>query len=73
MQKVNAIEARYRSNQEPTPNQSATDSMEKITSTQPTIAPIKIDVVKLLEHGDSPTAIILSMAVFIAVLRRLLK
>lgn len=70
MQKVNTIETRYQSNQETTSNQSATEQMERTTSIQPTIAPIKIDVMKFLEHGDTSAAIILSIAVFTAVLLR---
>lgn len=68
MPKVKATEAKNESNQESTSNQSVTEPIEKFISIQSIITSIKIDLLKLLEYGDSPTAIILSMAIFTAIL-----
>lgn len=37
--------------------------------TQPELTPIAIDLNPLLEHGDSPTAIILAIAILLWILR----
>ena len=37
--------------------------------TQPDLTPITIDPTSIIEHGDSPTAIILAIAILLWVLR----
>ncbi|MBF2088501.1 MAG: hypothetical protein IGR90_06285 [Synechococcales cyanobacterium K32_A2020_035] len=39
-----------------------------IYTEQPANDPITIDMTPLIEHGDSPTAIILTLAIFVSVL-----
>jgi hypothetical protein len=38
------------------------------STTEPILAPITVDLKQLVEHGESPTAIILAIAIFTAVL-----
>lgn len=40
-----------------------------IISQQPDLSPITIDPTAIVEHGDSPTAIILAIAILLWVLR----
>ena len=42
---------------------------ETIVSQQPDLTPITIDPTAIVEHGDSPTAIILAIAILLWVLR----
>lgn len=42
---------------------------KQMVTTQPDLTPLPINPAPLLEHGDSPTAIILAVAVLIWVLR----
>ena len=42
---------------------------ETIITQQPDLSPITIDPTPLLEHGNSPTAIILAIAILLWVLR----
>jgi hypothetical protein len=38
------------------------------STTEPILTPISIDLKQLVEHGESPTAIILAIAIFTAIL-----
>jgi hypothetical protein len=38
------------------------------STTEPILTPIAVDLKQLVEHGESPTAVILAIAIFTAVL-----